>query len=147
MAKIEAIAATVTGMDHGVGFRALVMKQAIQYNLAGLAENGTVQVVHFTLQGDKEAIDPALDTIREGTKRSLNIKITTTPIAIIPTLNTFTIMDWNSSSRQITNEYTLVFKLRDGEPSISEDDAKVVWRQILETTLNADDRKKLKKDD
>ena len=35
----QAISATVTGNDQQVGFRAMVMKQAIQYNLAGTAEN------------------------------------------------------------------------------------------------------------
>ena len=37
-----------------VGFRAMVMKQAIEYNLAGLARNDANEVVHFTLQGDKD---------------------------------------------------------------------------------------------
>ena len=38
MAKKEAVDATVSGDDQQVGFRALVMKQAIEYNLAGSAE-------------------------------------------------------------------------------------------------------------
>jgi hypothetical protein len=33
----QAISATVTGDDQQVGFRAMVMKQAIEYNLAGFA--------------------------------------------------------------------------------------------------------------
>ena len=39
MAKKEAVDATVSGDDQQVGFRALVMKQAIEYNLAGSASN------------------------------------------------------------------------------------------------------------
>jgi acylphosphatase len=35
MAKQDVVDATVSGNDEQVGFRALVMKQAIQYNLAG----------------------------------------------------------------------------------------------------------------
>jgi hypothetical protein len=33
--KKEAISGTVTGNDQHVGFRAMIMKQAIEYNLAG----------------------------------------------------------------------------------------------------------------
>jgi acylphosphatase len=109
MAKKEAVLATVSGNDQQVGFRALVMKQAIQYNLAGSARNDANQVVHFTLQGDKKRIDSALDTIQKGTKRSSDIKITTTPAAIDAALSAFTIVDWTSSSRNITNKYDLVF--------------------------------------
>jgi acylphosphatase len=67
MAKKEAIEATVTGQDQQVGFRALVMKQAIAYNLAGAARNEPNAIVQFTLQGDKHRIDSALATIQEGT--------------------------------------------------------------------------------
>ena len=68
MARKEAIEATVSGNDQQVGFRALVMKQAIRYNLAGSARNDADMVVNFTLQGDKKRFDPALDTIRKGTQ-------------------------------------------------------------------------------
>ncbi len=147
MAKQEAIAATISGNDQQVGFRALVMKQAIEYNLAGSAQNDTNQIVHFTLQGDENRIDSALGTIQDGTKRSSDIKITTTSVAVVPSWNSFTIADWTSSSRNITNKYTLVFTLRDGDTVISPKDSKAAWRQILENTLNADDRKKLQPDD
>jgi Acylphosphatase len=39
MSQQKAISATVTGDDQKVGFRAMVMKQAIEYNLAGVAKN------------------------------------------------------------------------------------------------------------
>jgi hypothetical protein len=35
----QAISATVTGNDQKVGFRAMIMKQAIEYDLAGSAKN------------------------------------------------------------------------------------------------------------
>src|SRR5580704_16199552 len=124
MAKQEAIAATVSGNDQQVGFRALVMKQAIENNLAGSARNDANQIVHFTLQGDKKRMDTALATIQEGTKRSSDIKITTTSVAVDPALNSFTIVDWTSSSRNITNKYNLVFKLRDDDTEISPEDTK-----------------------
>jgi len=38
MAQRKAVEATVTGNDQQVGFRALVMKQAIEYNLADRQE-------------------------------------------------------------------------------------------------------------
>jgi hypothetical protein len=37
--KEEAISGTVTGNDQHVGFRAMIMKQAIEYNLAGFTKN------------------------------------------------------------------------------------------------------------
>ena len=52
MQQKQAISATVTGNDQHVGFRALVMKQAIEYNLAGSAKNDANDIVRFTLQGD-----------------------------------------------------------------------------------------------
>ncbi len=68
MANKEAVEATVTGHDQQVGFRALVMKQAIEYNLAGSARNDANETVHFTLQGDKHRIDKSLASIQAGTK-------------------------------------------------------------------------------
>src|SRR5271165_2923158 len=108
MAKKEAVEATVTGNDQEVGFCAMVMKQAIEYNLAGSAQNDANEIVHFTLQGEKHRIDSALTTIQEGTQRSSDIKIATTPTVIDPALNTFTIVGWTSSRRNITNKYNLV---------------------------------------
>ena len=57
----------------------MVMKQAIQYNLAGNAENEQDEVVWFTLQGDAKRLNPAIAAIREGTKKSSNIEVATTP--------------------------------------------------------------------
>ncbi|HEY2617122.1 MAG TPA: acylphosphatase [Acetobacteraceae bacterium] len=147
MPKKEAVQATVTGNDQHVGFRAMVMKQAIEYNLAGSASNDADEIVHFTLQGDKQRIDSALATIQEGTKKSSGIKITTTSAAIDSALNAFTIVDWTSSSRKITNKYNLVFRLRADDSAISLKDAKAAWHQILERTLDADDLNKLQPDD
>jgi acylphosphatase len=147
MASREAVEATVTGNDQQVGFRAAVMKQAIEYNLAGSARNDANKIVHFILQGDKDRIDSALSTLQEGTKRSSDIKITTTSAAIDPALNAFTIVDWTSSSRDIANKYDLVFELRADDTAISPADAKAVWHQILEESLNVDDLKKLQPND
>jgi acylphosphatase len=74
MPQKQAISATVTGYDQQVGFRAMVMKQAIEYNLAGSAKNESDEIVQFTLQGDQNRIDAAIAAIREGTKKSSNIK-------------------------------------------------------------------------
>ena len=147
MTEREALAATVTGNDQQVGFRAMVMKEAIQYNLAGSARNDANEIVHFTLQGDKKRIDSALATIRKGTKKSSDIKVTATPATIDPNLNSFTIVGWTSSSRNITNTYNLVFTLRPNDAAISPAAAKAAWRHILENTLSTDDRKKLRPDD
>src|SRR5271154_132103 len=64
----QAVSATVTGNDQHAGFRAMVMKQAIKYNLAGSAKNDGDNVVQYTLQGDANRIDAAIATVREGTK-------------------------------------------------------------------------------
>jgi acylphosphatase len=147
MGKREAVAAIVTGYDEQVGFRALVMKQAIQYNLAGLAANAPNDIVHFTLQGKKKRIDNALKTIQKGTERSSDIKIKTVAATFDAALDDFTIPDWTSSSRKITTQYTLVFKLRKDDESISPEDAKAAWHKILEDTLDPADLKKLQPDD
>lgn len=143
----QAVLATVTGDDQQVGFRATVMKQAITYNLAGVAKNDPNQIVHFTLQGDAKRIEAALAIIRQGTKRSSGIEVRTAPAAVDPALKTFTIVDWTSSSRHITNPYTLVFGLRPDDSVISKSEAKQVWHDILKSTLKGDDLNKLESDD
>jgi acylphosphatase len=143
----QAISATVTGNDQQVGFRAMVMKQAIECNLAGSAKNDQDEIVRFTLQGDAGRIDAAVAAIREGTKKSSDIKVSTTATAVDPALSTFTVIDWTSTSRNITTPYTLVFALRGDDSVVSKSDAKSVWHNILKTTLKGDDLKKLGDDD
>ena len=70
MQQRKAILATVIGDDQQVGFRAMIMKQAIEYNLAGSAKNEANGTVHFTLQGNSDGLDEALVAIRAGTKKS-----------------------------------------------------------------------------
>jgi acylphosphatase len=147
MSKREAVAAIVTGHDERVGFRALVMKQAIQYNLAGLASNQPNNIVHFSLQGRKKRIDAALHTIQKGTKRSSDIKIKTVEASFDPALDDFTIPDWTSSSRDITTKYTLVFKLRPDDEELTPLDAEAAWHKILAATLDPADLRKLQPDD
>ncbi len=143
----KAISATVTGNDQRVGFRAMIMKQAIEYNLARSAQNEANGVVKFTLQGDSDRLDSALAAIGDGTKKSSDIKIDAVPAALDSRLSAFTIIDWTSTSRNITNPYTLVFALRPNGTVISRSDAKDVWHQILRNTLHGDDLKKLDGDD
>jgi acylphosphatase len=143
----QAISATVSGNDQEVGFRALVMKQAIEYNLAGSANNEDDEIVRFTLQGDPARIDVAIATIRNGTKKSSNIKLNRAPASVDPALNTFTVDDWTSTSRNITNPYTLVFELRADDEVISKSEAHDVWHGILTSTLKGKDLKKLGDDD
>jgi acylphosphatase len=143
----KAISATVNGDDQQVGFRAMIMKQAIEYNLAGSARNEANEIVDFTLQGDGDRLDQALASIREGTKKSSDIEVSTTETAVDPDLSTFTIVDWTSTSRDITTPYTLVFTLRAHDKAISKSEAKDVWHQILRTTLRGEDLKKLGEDD
>ena len=108
----EAISGTVTGNDQHVGFRAMIMKQAIEYNLAGFTKNLPNDVVNFTLQGDAKRLTDALSAIQEGTKRSSDIKVSTIEGTVDPALNAFTIYAWTSTTRNITNPYDLVFNVR-----------------------------------
>jgi acylphosphatase len=142
----EAISATVNGDDQQVGFRAMIMKQAIEYNLAGSARNEANEIVHFTLQGDGDRLDQALASIREGTRKSSDIEVSATKTAVDAGLSTFTIVDWTSTSRDITTPYTLVFTLRAHDKAISKSEAKDVWHQILRTTLQGEDLQKLDED-
>ena len=144
MSKSEAVAATVTGKDEQVGFRALVMKQAIRYNLAGSALNEPNDLVLFTLQGKRKRIKSALKTIKKGNKKTSAIKIATALVAFDPSLNRFTIIDWTSASRHITTPYTLMFQLRAKDEKISKAKAEAAWRRILEQTLDPADLEKLK---
>jgi acylphosphatase len=147
MPQKQAISATVTGIDQKVGFRAMVMKQAIEYNLAGYAKNERNEIVQFTLQGDASRLDSAVAAITEGTKKSSNVDVNTTQTAVDPALSAFTIIDWTSTSRNITTPYTLVFKLRPDDKVITKSEAKDVWHEILRTTLRRDDLQKLSDDD
>jgi acylphosphatase len=143
----KAISATVHGDDQKVGVRAMIMKQAIEYNLAGSARNEANEIVHFTLQGDSDRLDSALAAVRDGTKKSSDIEVSAAKTAADPGLSTFMIIDWTSTSRDITTPYTLVFTLRAHDKAISKSDAKDVWHQILQTTLRGEDLQKLGKDD
>jgi acylphosphatase len=147
MQQKQAITATVTGNDQHVGFRAMVMKQAIEYNLAGSAKNEEDGSVHFTLQGDSDRLSSALAAIRGGTKKSSNIEVSATPGEVDNGLNTFTIIEWTSTSRDITTPYTLLFTLRADDNVISKSEAKDVWHQILRRTLHQEDLQKLRDDD
>lgn len=147
MPNAEAISGTVSGDDQQVGFRAMIMKQAIEYNLAGSAENEANEIVKFTLQGDPNRLNSAIAAIRQGTKKSSDIDVETTPVSVDPTLNTFTIVDWTSTSRDITNPYTLVFELRADGSKVSPAEVKPVWHGILSSTLKGDDLEKLGADD
>jgi acylphosphatase len=142
-----AISGTVTGNDQHVGFRAMIMKQAIEYNLAGSAKNLPNDVVSFTLQGDAKRLDDAVEAVREGTKKSSNINVATTPATVDNSLKGFTIFAWTSTTRNITNPYDLVFNLRTNDETLSTGDVKDVWQGILKSTLKGDDLKKLQDDD
>ena len=57
-AQQQAITATVTDAKiQKVGFRAMIQKEAIMYNLAGFARNNPDGTVEVRLQGDKDRID------------------------------------------------------------------------------------------
>ena len=143
----QAISGIVSGNVQKVGFRAMILKQAIEYNLAGSAQNTKEGTVQFTLQGDENRIGQAVMAIRNGTKRSSDVNVSTSPAKADPNLDKFTVIAWTSVSRNITHPYDLVFHLRtNGEP-ISKKEAKEVWHEILRSTLKGEDLNKLGDED
>ena len=143
----QAISGTVTGNDQHVGFRAMIMKQAIEYNLVGFTKNLPNDVVNFTLQGDAKRLTDAVSAIQEGTKKSSDIKVSTTLGTVDPALNTFTIYAWTSTTRSITHPNELVFQHRLDDEKLAPADVKTEWHGILRSTLKGDDLKKLGPDD
>jgi acylphosphatase len=146
-AQQEAITATVIGeMIQKVGFRAMIQKQAIMYNLAGYTRNNPDGTVGVRLQGDKDRIDETLEAISAGNEKSSKANIIgEAPAALDPSLKTFTIFSWTSKSRNILNPYDLVFNLRPANNEISANEAKAIWNTIAESTLKGEDLAKFMK--
>ena len=145
-AQQEAVTGAVSGEAiQKVGFRAMIQKQAIMYDLAGYARNVPDGTVSISLQGDKNRIDKALAAIRVGSKKSSrNNVVTALSAPLDSTLKTFTVYGWTSTSRNITNPYDLVFQLRPANDEIAKKEAAAVWNTIVESTLKADDLTKFK---
>jgi acylphosphatase len=143
----QAISGIVSGNVQKVGFRAMILKQAIKYNLAGSAQNTQEGTLQFTLQGDENRIGQTVMAIRNGTKRSSDVNVSTSPAKVDPSLNKFTVIGWTSASRNITHPYDLVFPLRTNDEPISRKEAKEVWHEILRSTLKGEDLDKLDDDD
>ena len=75
-AQQEAITATVIGENiQKVGYRAMIQKQAIKYNLAGYARNNTDGTVAVGLQGDQSRIAKTLEAVSAGNKKSSKANI------------------------------------------------------------------------
>src|ERR1019366_8797544 len=143
----QAISGIVSGNVQKVGFRAMILKRAIQYNLAGSAQNTKEGTIQFTLQGDENRIGQAVMAIRNGTKRSSDVNVGTSPPKLDPNLAKFTVIAWTSASRNITHPYDLVFHLRTNDEPISKKEAKQVWHEILRSTLKGEDLDKFDDDD
>jgi acylphosphatase len=143
----EAITATVIGEKvQKVGYRAMIQKQAIMYNLAGYARNNPDGTVGVMLQGDEDRIDKTVEAISAENKNSSKANIIgEAPAPFDPTLKTFTIFGWTSTSRNISNPYNLVFNLRPANAEISAKDAEAIWNSIAESTLKGDDLAKFMK--
>ena len=146
-AQQQAFKGTVSGANiQKVGFRAMIQKEAIMYNLAGSARNNPDGTVAISLQGDKDRIDQTLAAIRAGSKKSSkNNTIIPNAAALDPNLKSFTVFAWTSVSRNITNPYDLVFTLRPTDDQISHHDAKTIWNDIAKSTLKGDDLAKFVK--
>jgi acylphosphatase len=141
-----AVSGIVTGNVQQVGFRALIQKQAIEYNLSGSTKNNSDKSVQFTFQGDSDRIKDALKAIRKGTKKSSNVNVSTSPASVDPSLKTFTIFDWTSQTRGILHPYNLAFSLRDSDTTVTKKDVKAVRLEICEAAVQGADKGKCDKD-
>ena len=137
----EAITATVIGEKvQKVGYRAMIQKQAIMYNLAGYARNNPDGTVGVMLQGDEDQLIRTLEVISAGNKNSSKANIIgETRVPFEANLKTFTVFGWTSTSRNISDPYNLVFNLRPANSEISPKDADAIWNSIVESTLKGDD--------
>jgi acylphosphatase len=146
-AEQQAIKGVVSGaMIQKVGFRSMIQKQAIMDDIAGYARNVPDGTVSISLQGDKNRIDKALAAIRAGSKKSSrNNAVNAASAPLDPSLKTFTVYGWTSTSRNITNPYDLVFQLRPANDEISKKEASAAWNAIAESTLKGDDLAKFMK--
>jgi acylphosphatase len=146
-AQQQSVTGTVSGEAiQKVGFRAMIQKQAIMYDLAGDARNVPDGTVSISLQGEKDRINKALAAIRVGSKKSSRNNVVNVASAPLDsTLKTFTVYGWTSTSRNITNPYALVFRLRPANDEITKKEAAAVWNTIAESTLKGDDLDKFKK--
>ena len=102
--------------------------------------------MRFVLQGPKDRVDEALDAIREGTKKSSNVKVSVSPATVEPDAKTFTVFGWTSVSRDISHPYDLVFSLRQDNTILGKHEAKAVWLGICEKAVRGDDIGKCDKD-
>jgi acylphosphatase len=144
--NVTAVSGIVTGNVQEVGFRAMIQRRAVQYNLAGSVENKNDKSVQFFLQGDEDRIDKALNAIREGTKKSSDVNVSASPTSIRPDLRTFTVVGWTSVTRDITQPYDLVFDLRPDNTTISKQEAKKVWLAVCEKAVKGADSGRCSKD-
>lgn len=142
-----AVTGQVSGQVQQVGFRALILKQAIRFNLAGTAKNNQDGTVSFVLQGDPARIKSATQEIAKGDAKSAEVQVKTTDSKFDPQLRTFTVVDWTSTSRHITNPYNLVFTLRKHAGTVSEKEAEEEYHRILKATLSKEDYEKEQKAD
>lgn len=139
----EAYTSTVTGNVQMVGFRAMILRQAIAFNLAGHAKNLDNGTVEFVLQGDPKRIQNALDVIAKGTSKSSDVKVKSAKTEVDPKLATFTVIAWTSTTRMITHPYDLVFQVREKDDKVSEKEATKEYHKILLNTLQGDDLAKI----
>ncbi|MGC1937230.1 MAG: acylphosphatase [Pseudolabrys sp.] len=145
--NVTAVSGIVPGNVQEVGFRAMIQKRAIEYNLAGSVENNKEdKSVRFILQGDKDRIDQALKAIRKGTKKSSNVNVSVSPAPAKADRNSFTVVGWTSVSRHILHPYNLVFNLRPSNTTIKKGEAKKIWLEICKETVTGEDSGKCKKD-
>lgn len=158
MSTIQTVTGVVSSVDGHpvtqVGFRAMVLKNAIRWNLAGSAVNNSCTTspptVSLVLQGYPDAIQAAKQQIMQGTKLcpTGNFAIQWTDPVDGGNLTVFKVQGWTSSTRHINTPYNLLYFVNP-DPQTSVLDAagaSACYRQILfYCVTDPDDRAKIDK--
>jgi acylphosphatase len=128
---VEAVQGLVSGKVQQVGFRAAIFRLAIQYNLAGWAENLPDGTVRFLLQGPRSRVKAVLALIPQADPKGTVSDISTSTATVSPTLRIFTVRGWTSKSRGYAKPTDLVFSLRSPDGTVSPEEASRMYHGIL----------------
>jgi len=80
----------VSGRVQGVGFRYFVRAEALRQGLTGYAINLADGRVEFLLQGEADAVDQVVDSIRRGPRHARVDNVSVDPARDLPAHGEFT---------------------------------------------------------
>ena len=131
----SAVEGVIRGRVQKVGFRALIFRQAIRYNLGGMIENFPDGSVHFALQGSPELLKEALTMIRKGTAKAQVNDVEIKPAPVQNGVVSAVVKGWTSSTRDFQHPVDLVYPLRVENQPVSEEEAHRIYKQIIRSAM------------